>query len=306
MFEHTVLPLVGSQDITGSHPPVAAMDGLSAVASGFAAVSLAVQLGENIKRFCSFWEEVRNAPEIMMDTVTQLRLLQPILDEIYRKEQRDGPNQIIVPILSSISGKIDQLTNLVEYYRPGLSSSSHRARTWNSFKFSIKGSQVEKLRASLMEAKMTLVMACSNLSESVYYSASLAPPLTLSKSQIQIEQHETTRTAVRTGFANVNIQASSERIATTIQTISDINDHVHAIRKDLLQVVQAFGVPDTGIASGMQSAIDKASQDLVNRLTAAVRPRSQPYKSHKRTWRACNMSDQGMLPPLQITTLRRD
>lgn len=143
------------------------MDGLSAVASGFAVLSLSVQLAETIKRFCDFWEDVQNAPKIIRETVAELRLLQPIVDEIYHKEQSHGLDEAIIPILSSISEKIKQLVHVVEAYEPGLSSGSRRVRTWNNFKFSIKSNQIDKLRTSLEETKLTLMLARINLSESV-------------------------------------------------------------------------------------------------------------------------------------------
>lgn len=76
------------------------MEVLSGVASGFAVVSLAVQLADKVKDVYDFWHSVREAPGSIRVICNDLKILSDVLLEIGRTHKEDGPTSITMNALA--------------------------------------------------------------------------------------------------------------------------------------------------------------------------------------------------------------
>jgi hypothetical protein len=146
------------------------MEAIARIASGFAVVSLSIQLLEKIQELCDFWKKVKGAAQFIHDLVHKLRLLQDVIKEIHQKERQYGPDPALTSTLKSVSTQVDNLFTTMDKHQAGLSSDSRVLRSWTSFKFSMKSSQIIQIGMSLSETKATLVLAQFNLSEYVQAS----------------------------------------------------------------------------------------------------------------------------------------
>ena len=140
------------------------MDALSSAASGMAVVSLAVQLAENIKKLCDFWNSIKDAPEDIREIAMELELLSSVLARIAYETQDPIPDASFVATLSGCSVKVKKLTALLNEMEPGFSSASLRARKWTAFKAVLKHGKLTKFQEGLDRLKATLLLVQQNQS----------------------------------------------------------------------------------------------------------------------------------------------
>ena len=138
------------------------MDGLSGAASGIAVVSIAIQLGDSIKKLCEFWASVKEAPDDVRAITADLQLLSSVLAGIASEEQRSGPDPTLTTILEACGDKVNKFTHITNGMEPGFASMSLRVRKWTAVKAVMKGEKIKKCRKLLEGLKITLMMAQLN------------------------------------------------------------------------------------------------------------------------------------------------
>ena len=131
------------------------MDGAASV---FAAVSLAIQLAENVKKLSDFWKSVQNAPKDVHDIVADLELLSPILNEIESEAER---NQSHLPLENALRGCIsisEELTAILESFQTGLASDKRARRKWTAIKCARKLDKLSRFQDRLERLKTNLIL----------------------------------------------------------------------------------------------------------------------------------------------------
>ncbi len=138
------------------------MDGLSGAASGMAVVSLAIQLGGNIKQLHDFWGSVKEAPDDIHTINTDLSLLSSVFAEMAFEEQHFGPDHTLTAILEACSDRVSKLTQVTNDLEPGFASRSLRIRRWTAFKAVLKKEKIQRFQKVLEGLKSTLMLAQQN------------------------------------------------------------------------------------------------------------------------------------------------
>lgn len=95
------------------------MDGLSSAASGFAVISLAIQLADGVKKLCDFWNSVKDAPEDIQGVIADLRLLLIVLTEMAVEDQHVESDSALAAVLKACNDKIHRLADLTNDLEPG-------------------------------------------------------------------------------------------------------------------------------------------------------------------------------------------
>ncbi len=135
-----------------------AMEGLSTAASAIAVVSIGVQLAENVKRLCDFWNSIKEAPEDIQAISADLKLLSSILTEIACEAQHVEPNATLEAALHECSGTVKILGTLLNKIEPGFVSTSSRVRKWTAFKAVLKRAHLRKTEDALEKLKSNLLL----------------------------------------------------------------------------------------------------------------------------------------------------
>ena len=138
------------------------MDGLSGAASGIAVVSLAIQLGDGIKKLCDFWDSVKEAPDDVRAITADLKLLSSVLAEIASEEQHFEPDPTLETALKACCDNVTKLVRIANDMEPGFASKKPRIRIWTAFRAAIKGESIQKSQKVLEGLKSTLTLALHN------------------------------------------------------------------------------------------------------------------------------------------------
>lgn len=132
------------------------MDGAASV---FAAVSLAIQLAENMKKLNNFWKSVQDAPKDVHDIIADLDLLSPILDEIGREAERDQSHSTIESALRGCVGVSEELAAIVDNFQHGFASDKRAMRKWMAIKCARKIDKLSRFQNRLERLKTILMLA---------------------------------------------------------------------------------------------------------------------------------------------------
>ncbi|KAL9632510.1 MAG: hypothetical protein Q9204_003759 [Flavoplaca sp. TL-2023a] len=135
------------------------MDGLSTAGSGFAVVSVTIQLADGIKKLHDFWTSIAEAPEDVKDNLLELRVLSSLLTQIAHNQQRHDPDPTFADVLSGCCAKVNRLTTLLEAIEPGFASTSSSIRRWTAVKAVLKQDSLKKFQKRLESLKSTLSLA---------------------------------------------------------------------------------------------------------------------------------------------------
>lgn len=138
------------------------MDGLSAVASAMAIVSLAFQLVETAKQLCDFWSSIKDAPEEVRTMSVDLELLTSVLAEMAVEAQHTGPNTTLAAVLQSCAEKLESLTAFTNNLEPGFYSQRSRTRKWTAVKHILRRERLTRFQSVLESLKSTLVLTQQN------------------------------------------------------------------------------------------------------------------------------------------------
>lgn len=136
------------------------MDGLSAVASGFAVVSIAIQLTDSLKKFADFIDSAKEAPEDVESDLSELRTLSSMLEEIrLQQSSSSNANSSVKTCLTNLQQNIISFAALANRYRPNLNSQNSRIQKWSAIKTAFKSEKFNKYRESLSKEKLNLILA---------------------------------------------------------------------------------------------------------------------------------------------------
>ncbi|KAL8859743.1 MAG: hypothetical protein Q9178_003858 [Gyalolechia marmorata] len=135
------------------------MDGLSTAASGFAIVSVTIQLADGIKKLHDFWNSIREAPEDIKDNLLELKVLSSLLTQIAHDKQRHEPDQTFADVLSGCCAKVNRLATILEELEPGFASTSSYVRRWTATKAVLKREKLKKFQDGLERLKSALSLA---------------------------------------------------------------------------------------------------------------------------------------------------
>ena len=135
------------------------MDGLSGAASIMAVCSLALQLGDSIKRLHDFWDSIEEAPDYIRSITTDLSLLSSVLIQMASEEQHLEPDKTLITSLEACHNTVQNLTYMTNDLEPGFTSRSLRIRKWTAFKAILKAEKIQRFQQVLNGLKITLMLA---------------------------------------------------------------------------------------------------------------------------------------------------
>jgi hypothetical protein len=87
------------------------MEVLSGVSSAFAVVSLAIELSDRIKKFCEFWDSIREAPQSIRTIAKDLRIISDVLEDIH------GEANAVRPFFRALSASLGPWSNVGKVWR---------------------------------------------------------------------------------------------------------------------------------------------------------------------------------------------
>lgn len=137
------------------------MDGISSASGVFAAVSIAIQLAETIKKIVDFGKAVKDAPTQVRTLFDDLELLAAVLSQIQQLDGFVAHDNVDEKALLNCQGKVLKLHNAINETQLSLKSKSRVRRKWCAFKFALDDSEIQSIRTSIADAKSTLQLAQS-------------------------------------------------------------------------------------------------------------------------------------------------
>jgi hypothetical protein len=138
------------------------MDGLSSASAVFAVASIAIQLGDGVKKLLKLYSAIRGAPAKVDALFKDLALLSLILDQAHTIDYGSKSNGITELALESCITKIKQLRDKVEKSAAHLGSSSKIQKKWSALNITLKEHEIVDLRTSIYQALAVLDSAQIN------------------------------------------------------------------------------------------------------------------------------------------------
>ena len=132
------------------------MDGLSAAASGIAVASISLQLVENVKKICDFWDSVKDAPEDVRAISSDMKLLSTVLSRVAQEAQHIAPDEVLGSALDGCWDKVRLLTRIINEIEPGFDSRLLRVRRWSALKAVLRQEKLRRYQDALERLKSTL------------------------------------------------------------------------------------------------------------------------------------------------------
>jgi hypothetical protein len=144
------------------------MDGLSAAASAFGVVSLAVQLIQLTQNLRDFFNDVSSAPSEIRRLTLSLLQLDSILRDVQvvaeTQEAQEGAPSAPLSLLASLKAceeKLLLLKRIVDSSEQRLRASGRVSKRWESFKVVFKKKDIERFGEHLQQAVQFLTAAIS-------------------------------------------------------------------------------------------------------------------------------------------------
>ncbi|OBR03407.1 hypothetical protein CH63R_12534 [Colletotrichum higginsianum IMI 349063] len=136
------------------------MEVLSGVSSGFAVVSLALQLAEKVTKIHDFWRSVRDAPDELGSIAAELEFLERVYIGIAHNAQRETIDPILTKALEDGQQEVTRFEALVSPLRKRCETESRIKRKWASLVAGVwRKEEVAEFRNSISRTKSTLLMA---------------------------------------------------------------------------------------------------------------------------------------------------
>ncbi|TQN69478.1 hypothetical protein CSHISOI_06014, partial [Colletotrichum shisoi] len=136
------------------------MEVLSGVSSGFAVVSLALQLAEKVTKTHDFWRSVRGAPDELGSIAAELEFLERVYIGIAHNAQRETIDPILTKALEAGQQEVTRFEALVSPLRKRCENESKIKRKWASLVAGVwRKEEVAEFRDSISRTKSTLLMA---------------------------------------------------------------------------------------------------------------------------------------------------
>ncbi|QSZ36037.1 hypothetical protein DSL72_007161 [Monilinia vaccinii-corymbosi] len=137
------------------------MDPISFTASIISLATLAVQLGDALRKAADFWESVQDAPSNIRRLSRELRLVANVFDAI-RVEYEAGSvptsfEKMLKEALELAKDDISQLSELISELSRKLSTSGGSVgKQWRKVQMALRASKLEKFKGDLESVKSTL------------------------------------------------------------------------------------------------------------------------------------------------------
>jgi hypothetical protein len=144
------------------------MDGLSAAASGFAVVSLVVQLVGSVRQIRQFLRNISEAPKELRRLMDLLEELEFILEQVGILVQRQRGNStlwetgVLTSVLKATNScqiKLAMLEGVVEATKQAFAASNRTTRTLGSFKLACKKKDLREIESQLHNAANLLSLS---------------------------------------------------------------------------------------------------------------------------------------------------
>lgn len=171
------------------------MDGLSSASGVFAAVSIAIQLGESIKKLVEFGKAVQDAPAHIRALFHDLEVLAAVICQIKQLNGNAAFDYVNEKALLNCREKISRLQKMIDRAQVNLKSKSLIRQKWGAFKFTLKKDEVQAIQRSIEEAKTTLQLAQTKSLMYTFYFHHSQPSLTVHQRNCSIGRlHSNTST----------------------------------------------------------------------------------------------------------------
>jgi hypothetical protein len=132
------------------------MDGPSSASGVFAAVSIAIQLGESVKKIVEFGKAVQDAPVHVSALFNDLEVLAAVISQIQQLSGHIAFHNVNEKALLNCQEKLLALQKIVDNARLNLKSNSLVRQKWSAFKIVLKKNEILSIQKSIEEAKLTL------------------------------------------------------------------------------------------------------------------------------------------------------
>ena len=136
------------------------MEVLGAASSVFAVVSLAIQLGSNIRRLIDFWDSVKGAPAEVEQIKCHLRVLGELLQSIELDTRTDtgaAASGIVIECLHICLGSFAKLENITKELDKGLNGNGIRRR-WTCLRKAQRDKEMTAYWHEFERAKSMLIL----------------------------------------------------------------------------------------------------------------------------------------------------
>ncbi|KAH7360439.1 hypothetical protein BKA65DRAFT_547156 [Rhexocercosporidium sp. MPI-PUGE-AT-0058] len=233
------------------------MDGLSVASGAIAVVSLALQIGNGIKKLCDFWDSVQDSPKEIRTIVKDLNIISNIIDDIREEAATSRPySRALTSSLAALDACADSIQTLEEMIagsQPGLASKKSK-RTWAAVRFAWNADRLRKYQDVLCQMKMTLILARQN-----------------SIDRATIIRDETRQQDLATIAQGVTalLQQRSQATSTVASTESlNMNDHLKVLRDECRKTAAGMSNPVArlGFENLTQSALSHVSSGFGDKL----------------------------------------
>ena len=142
------------------------MAGIGEASSIIAVVSLAIQFGDSIKKFCDFWDSIQEAPREVRIISGDLSIVSDVLEDIRQEAESSRPYSrslsTSLAALKQCADSLETLQELIDGLEPGFSSQEWKRRKWTAFKTAWKGEKIRRFQDGLRDMKLTLILARQN------------------------------------------------------------------------------------------------------------------------------------------------
>ncbi|TVY84730.1 hypothetical protein LSUE1_G000619 [Lachnellula suecica] len=203
---------------------------LGLAASVISVVSLAIQLGDSIKKACDFWEAIEDGPDDIKRISSDLRLLSNLIAVIRHGNDADtgrAQEQLVRSALENAKKDIDDLASLISDLQRALGPTKKGLkRKWGRVQVAMKGGKIVKLRGYVEGAKSSLNLLQALQTQSAVFQMNgrlemLATTFTMARENYAIinqNDQQTMASTSRIGSSNGIIESSGEPRSTQIHT----------------------------------------------------------------------------------------
>ncbi|TGO11747.1 hypothetical protein BTUL_0103g00440 [Botrytis tulipae] len=143
------------------------MEVLAGVSSVLSVLGFAIQLADGIKKACALWESLQEAPHEVQMICKDLRAISNVLDDIQLEEnQFMHHSDSIIEALELCSEVLESLNHLSQKIVFPNTDTTLLIKRWRAVKGVVKIEKLQGLQSRLNSAKLTLLLARQNSSQS--------------------------------------------------------------------------------------------------------------------------------------------
>jgi hypothetical protein len=137
------------------------MEPVGLTASIISISTLAIQIGDALRKAAEFWESVEDAPANIRRISREIRLLVNVLSTIQHEHQtgriQEAYESMINDALDLAKEDVDELATIISELARKLGPAHSRAkRKWSKVQMVLKGAKISKIRDSIESVKSIL------------------------------------------------------------------------------------------------------------------------------------------------------